>query len=478
MYPMTPTETELMSKKIEEDAPKITEMLKEQIELHNAKIPQIRQGVDYYFNKGEITKRKIEVFDENGNKTEDKDATNNKVPSGWHKLLVDQKVSYLVGDPITLSSKSEKDITPIQDVLGEEFEDVLPELVKNASNKGKEWLHPYIDENGNFNYMIIPNEEFIPLYADNRKKDVVGGIRFYAIDDELTKIELWDTEQVTFYEMIKDDIYIDVTVEVNPQSHFYYKNKGYGWSTDDKKIAPFIEFKNNEEGVSDLTFYKALIDVYDLLVSDVSNTLEDIQSFIYVLKGYEGTNAAEFMMNLKRYKMVSVSDGEGAGVDTLRAEVPVDAVKTHIDRIVQDIYTFGNGVNSSPDKFGNAPSGVAIKNLYSLLDMKSSIMERKFSKALEKFMWFVCEYLSISNQGDFDYKDLAFTFNKSILVNELEQITMAQQSLGVISQQTILENHPWVKDVQAEQERLEEEQNEYARNLSPVGGVNNEPTRD
>lgn len=463
MYPLEPTETEILAKQIAEEAPKDTEIIKEYIEKHKKNKSSIVEGVMYYFGKGDITKRVIYMYDENGNKVVDETATNNKIASGWHKLLVDQKVSYLVGDPITIASKSGKDITAIQETLGEEFEDILPELVKNASNKGREWLHPYIDEEGNFDYIIIPAEEFIPIYEDNTKKRLTAGIRYYQLDDEVTKIEVWDTEQVTYYEMIKGEIYLDVNEPVNPAPHFYYGSNGYGWGK-----VPFIEFANNEERVSDLAFYKSYIDSYDLLVSDVANTLEDIQSLILVLKGYEGTDLVEFLVNLKKYKAVNVGDEPGSGVDALKAEVPVDAVRTQLDRLTQDIFNFGQGVNSSPDKFGNAPSGVAIKNLYSLLDMKASVLERKFAKGLEKFIWFICEYLSISGKGDFDYKDITFTFNKALLVNELEMVQMAQQSMGVISHQTILENHPWVKDPNEEKKRLEEEQDEYSKFLSPV----------
>jgi SPP1 family phage portal protein len=191
-----------------------------------------------------------------------------------------------------------------------------------------------------------------------------------------------------------------------------------------------------------------------------------------VLKGYEGTSLAEFNANVKRYKVVAVSDEEGSGVDTLRAEVPVEATEAHLNRLKEDIYTFGQGVNGSPDKFGNAPSGVAIKNLYSLLDMKASIQERKFVKGLEKFLWFVCEYLSISGQGDFDYKDFPFTFNKTIMVNEtelLDNLTKSQASL-----ETKLENDPYVRDVDMEVERVKKEQEELYSQLPSLGGNANE----
>jgi SPP1 family phage portal protein len=468
LYPSSPTETEILNKKITDDAPKTEDVIRDYIEAHRMEIPKMQEGIDYYFAKGKISKRVIEVYGDGGAKSVDPDATNNKIPSGWHKLLVDQKVSYLVGDAITIASKTEKDIKAIQEALGEEFEDTMPELVKNASNKGRDWLHPYIDEEGKFDYIIIPAEEFIPIYDNNKRKHLQGGIRFYSLDDETTKIEVWDENVVTYYEMVNGEVVKDALEEINPASHFYYNDKGYGWGK-----VPFVEFANNEERVSDLIFYKNLIDCYDLLMSDVSNTLEDIQSFIYVLKGYEGTDLKQFTNDVKRYKVISMSDEQGSGVDTINAEVPVEAVKTHLERLAQDIYAFGQGVNSSPDKFGNAPSGVAIKNLYSLLDMKASMLERKFSKGLEKFIWFVCEYLSISGQGDFDYKDLTFTFNKSLLVNEMEIIQMAQQSQGLVSRLTILRNHPWVDNPTEEEKRLESEMDEYAKHLPAIGGKQN-----
>jgi SPP1 family phage portal protein len=466
MDPFTATQTETLSKQIEDDAPKTTDIIKHYIDEHQIKIPSIVRGVEYYLGGSDITKRQIYIYNDAGAKVPDIEATNNKIPSGWHKLLVDQKVSYLAGDPITIASKSEKKIEPIQEVLGEEFDDVLPELVKNASNKGEEWLHPYVDEEGNFDYIVIPREEFIPIYDNKKRKHLSAGIRLIELDDETTKVELWDSERVTFYEMVNGKLYLDQTEEVNPQSHFYLGDKGYGWGK-----VPFVGFDNNQEKVSDLVFYKALIDAYDLMRSDIANTLEDIQSIIYALKGYEGQSLGEFMSNLKRYKAISLSDEPGSGVDTIRAEVPVEATEAHLNRLREEIYAFGQGVNSSPDKFGNAPTGVAIKNLYSLLDMKASVLERKFSKGLEKFIWFVCEYLSISGKGDFDYKDITFTFNKTIMVNETELLDNLTKSGASI--ETKLEHDPFVTDVDKELKRLEKERelelDAYNSQLGKVG---------
>jgi SPP1 family phage portal protein len=466
MYPTTSTETERLIKIINDNKPTTTQIIKEYIDRHNT--APMKEGVRYYFNQNNILNRK-QYYWKDGVRIEDEEKPNNRIPHGWHKLLVDQKTSYLAGQPITISGDDKTLVEKVNEILGDEFDDIMPELVKNASNKGREWLHVYIDEDGKFDYLIIPAEEVIPIYDNTKRKNLDAVIRYYELDDGHMKIELWDKETVTYYELIDGEVVMDALVEVNPAPHFLYiqneKSTGYGWGE-----VPFIEFKNNEEAVSDLTFYKQLIDAFDKVVSDVSNNLEEIQSLIYVLKGYEGQSLSEFMENLKRYKAISVEADPGSGVDTIQAEVPIASVDSHLNRLEESIFTFGQGVNTNSDKFGNAPSGISLKFLFSLLDMKANWLERKFTKGLYWLFWFVTEYLKMTNQvpNTADYRKLKVTFNKSMLVNEMEQVQIAAQSKGIISDETVLANHPWVEDVEEEKKRIEEERDAFAVSL-PTG---------
>ncbi|PZX07911.1 SPP1 family phage portal protein [Psychrobacillus insolitus] len=471
--PFSVTHGEELIAIIEQNAPKQEDVIKEIYDSFDSRT--MLEGVNYYFKESDIKQRKIMATDEGGNVVPDNDATNNKIASGFHKILVDQKVAYLSGEPMVFGSKSEdaKTLELIDELLGEEFEDVLPELIINVSNKGREWMHPYVNEDGDFEYMIVPAEEFIPLFDRKKKRKLVAGIRFYPISEDVIKFEMWTSKDVTYYEMIGDKLVLDVNEEVNPAPHFWQGTKAMNWGD-----VPFIEFANNEARISDLHFVKGEVDAYDRLVSDAQNTLEDMQSLIYVLKGYEGTNLAQFNTQLKRYKVISIAADEGAGVDTLKAEVPVEAYKTQSDKLMDNIYAFGQGVNPSPDIIGNAPSGVALKNLYSLLDMKASMLERKFTLSLRRFMWFVSEYAKFSKKGDFNYRDITFTFSKMLLTNEAEIIQMARDSDGVISKTTILENHPWVKDAELEKQRLEDDALLYGDSLEPLGGEGDGSTGD
>lgn len=426
-------------------------IIKDLIESHNPEA--LLKGARYYHNENKIKNRQIWFYDETGKKTVDEAATNNKIPHNWHKLLVDQKVSYFLGRPPVISAPDEQYTQAINDWLDEYFDDALQELGKNASNKGKEHLHPFIDEKGNFDYIVIPAEQVIVIYDTAYQRNIVAAIRYYPFvinGVETIRAEWWDEKTVTYWIKTPEGYVLDDAVENNPDSHFYYNNKGYGWER-----VPFVEFRNNEEMYSDLKYYNEIIDIYDLVVSDMANDLTDLAKLIYVLKGYDGTSLEEFKRNLQYFRAVKVN--ESGGLNTMNAEVLTEAIDSFLDRTEENIFLFGQGVNIKTDKFGANPTGVALKFLYTSLDLKANIMARKFTRGIKEFIWFLTEWMKLAGKGQYDADTVKVTFSKSMLTNDLELVTMGQQSKGVISDETIVTNHPWVDDVQEEIGRLEKE---------------------
>ncbi|MGX6634128.1 phage portal protein [Bacillus velezensis] len=471
MYPITPTHTEELLKIIQDSAETSdtlpnTTVIQKMIDKHELDRDRMLEGVAYYMNQADIKKR-LRYFYEGGIRKIDTEKPNNRISHNWHKLLVQQKVQYLVGKPITFNAEDSKFLKLVNDFVNEDFDDVMNELLKNASNKGSEWLHPFVDEDGEFDFIRIPAEEVIAVYDTTKKRKLLYAIRYYDvknIDDEYTrKVELYTDEQIFYYVMHDGTLVLDFDYERNPESHFYLGNVGYGWGK-----VPLIEFKNNEEGVSDLVFYKDLIDQYNSNISNNANTFDEMQDFIYILKNFGGQNLSEFMTNLRYYKAVEV--GSDGGMDMKTAEVPIDSANTHLDRLEENIYRFGQGVNNNPDKVGNSPTNVAIKNLYSLLDLKANEAERKFRPALHAFFWFFTEYLRMTGQGEYDHTLLQMTFNRSRMTNELEEVQMGNQSTD-LSKETRLAHHPWVDDVEAEMKRIESEEIEYRNSMPPLTDV-------
>jgi len=408
-------------------------------------------GVDYYNNDTHIKDRQIWYY-EDGQKKVDTEATNHRVSHNWHKILVDQKVAYLLGRPPLISAEDKQFARHLNALLDETWADRLQELAKNASNKGVEWLMPFIDAAGSFRHIIVPAEQCVPIYETDYEEELVAMLRYYPAvvgGETKTRAEWWTAEGVSTYIETEAGVY-----ELESEDgHFLMNETPMGWGR-----VPFVEFPNNTDRFADLKYYKEQIDVYDIIVSDLANDLTDVQKLIFVLKGYGGQSLAEFLQNLRYYRAIQVDTEAGAGVETLSADPPITAIDSSLDRLEENIFLFGQGVNVKTDKFGSAPSGIALKFLYTLLDLKSNIMARRFSVAIKTLCWFAARYLEIKGVGTFDPHGVKITYNKSLLINDLELSQIAESSMGVISQETIVAHHPWVEDVQVEMGRIAEEQ--------------------
>lgn len=207
MYPMTPTHTEELLKIIQDSAETSdtlpdTTVIQKMIDKHELERDRMLEGVAYYMNQADIKKR-LRYFYEDGVRKIDTEKPNNRISHSWHKLLVQQKVQYLVGKPITFNADDSKFLKLVNDFVNEDFDDCIQELLKNASNKGREWLHPFVDEEGKFDFIRIPAEEVIPVYETTKKRKLLYAIRYYDvknIDDEFTrKVELYTDEQIFYY---------------------------------------------------------------------------------------------------------------------------------------------------------------------------------------------------------------------------------------------------------------------------------------
>ncbi len=422
------------------------------------------KGEKYYKVKNDILDRKMYRY-ENEQRVEDETKTNNKLAHGFMHTLVDDKVNYLLVKPYTLECKNKKYLKTVTDALGKRFQKKLSQLGTEASNKGKAWMHPYINQNGEFKTMKISSEQCIPLWTDNDHEEVQAFIRFYGVEvyegkekKIIIKVEYHTVDGVAYYmqngngEIILDaEMYLNTDAENLTLPHYEGNGVPGSWGR-----VPFIPFKNNDFELPDLQFVKTLVDDYDKTRSDVSNDIEDIKNFIMALRGYGGENLSDFMRDLAYYRAVKLDPDENAGLDKVETTVNIDAAEKHYQQLRKDIFDFGQGVDKNSDKLGNSPSGIALKFIYSGLDLNCNAMEDNFKWAFEQLLYFVNKYLELTKQPVSD-EEITIVFNRDIAINESQAITDCQNSKGTISNQTIIANHPWVKDAEDELTQIEEE---------------------
>jgi SPP1 family phage portal protein len=281
----------------------------------------------------------------------------------------------------------------------------------------------------------------------------------------ITKIEFWDNTGVKRYEKTSEGMVPDVAFG-DEASHFTVtvdgKEIGYNWER-----VPFICFKYNEEEISIVEMIKSLVDDYDEKKSDSSNNLEDLPNSIFVVKNYGGQDLGEFRRNLSQYRAALV--GDNGGIDTISLDINVEAFKTHMDMMRKDIYEFGRGVDTQSQNFGNSPSGIALKFLYADLDLDANIIETEFQASLEQLLWFIDQHFANTGIGDFANDDVDFVFNRSIIVNESDAIANVKNSMGIVSEQTLLAHHPFVNDTSAELDQIKSESEQKLNAFNGLG---------
>ena len=421
-------------------------------------------GERYYRAENDILNRKMLRY-ENERWVKDETKANNRLAHGFMRNLVDDKINYLLLKPLAMTCEDEEYLKAVKQTLGRRFQKRLAQLGYEASNKGIAWLHPYINSAGEFKIMRIPSEQCIPIWIDNDHEELEAFIRYYDVEVYegkekriVTKIEFHTADGVEYYEkapsgevILDAEKYLDVEGDGILLPHFTVDGEPGTWDR-----VPFIPFKNNDMELPDLQFVKTLIDDYDRTRSDISNLLEEVRSVIFALRGYGGENLGDFMRDLAHYRAVKLDADEHAGIDLLQAKIDIDAAQKHWEALKKDIFDFGQGVDEDKDKIGNAPSGIALRFLYSNLDLKCNTLEEWFKWGFEQLLYFVNRYHEIMKLPVSD-KEIKIVFNRDIAVNESQAITDCLNSKGIISDKTIIANHPWVEDIEEELKQIEEE---------------------
>ncbi|UAW07815.1 portal protein [Psychrobacillus phage PVJ1] len=413
-------------------------------------------GEAYYLDKMDIRTTKHQAIEWKSNL---------KLEHGFAKKLVNQKVGYLLSKEPTIATEAEKYADQLKVVFNRKFLKTLKNIGKEAINKGKAYMHVHFDEEGNLAFKKLPSQQVIPFWKDSEHAEVTSFIYFYSetiyenrIKKVIEKVEYHHDKGVDYFifdgaKLVPDDM---AGLEVN--YHFKIGEEGYLW-----KRIPLIPFKYNEEEQPLIDSIKSLVDNYNLQASTNADLLADLPQIIWKLINYGGVDLEEFLSDLNKYKTVKTDDGGDVG--TIQTTPETDATEKELDRGRKSIYEFGRGVDTTDSNLGNA-SGVALRYRYSDLDMDCNTLETEFQSSLEHLMWFVNQYLQVKGLGDFTNETVDFIFNRDIIINESEVITDAKNSVEILDDQTIRENHPWyTKDVEdrlkkqkLEQQKLMEQQ--------------------
>ena len=466
-----------------------------------------RKGQAYYDGDHDIRNYRLFYYNSDGNLVEDKTRSNIKIPHPFFTELVDQAVQYVLSGQ---DGFIKSDIPELQEELDYYFnnnEDFLSELSETLTGcmvKGFDYMHSYKNEDERTAFQWSDSIGVIEVRAKDTD-DHTEHVIFWYIDriekgqKKIKRIQVWDSKQIYFYVQTDEgEIEKDSTEKNNPKPHTLFQDEKDGAITyEEFGFIPFFRLDNNKKQFSDLKTVKALIDDYDLMASSLSNNLQDFDTPLHVVRGFQGDNLDELQNNLKTKKIVGV-DAEG-GIDVQTVDVPFEARKAKMELDEKNIYRFGMGLNTSGLKDTSATTNIQIKAMYSLLDLKCSKLIRRIKQFLRKLLKVVLDEINDINGTDYQQKDVYFEFEPEIMsnANENAQIAKTEAETKQIEVNTILnvaanvgdeqalraicEIMEWDFDeLQSQVEKLKEEQNTVNAKAMLEGVVTDDepPTED
>lgn len=443
-------------------------------------------GEKYYLGEHDILQRKRTVIGENGELQEVDNLPNNKIIDNQYAKLVDQKVNYLLGQPLTFDSENKTYIDLLKKIFNNRFQRTLKNIGQDALNGGIAWLHPYYNEQGELAFKKFEPYEILPFWKDAEHTILDFAVRIYEVEAYegpkeiiIEKVEVYSKNGIDRYVLQNGSLIPDVE---NPSSNYIVvidedgKEVSYNW----EKI-PLIPFKYNNKEIPLIKKVKSLQDGINTILSDFENNMqEDARNTILVLVNYDGQNLGEFRRNLAQYGAVKVKTVDGATGDlkTLTVEVNSDNYKAILEIFKKALIENAMGYDAKDDRLAGNPNQMNILSMYSDIDLDANGMETEFQASFEELLWFVNTHLANTGKGDFSNETVTVIFNRDIMMNESEVIDNCKKSMGILSHETIIGQHPWISDVSNELERIKEEKksamDEYLDSFNPVKQPYNE----
>lgn len=422
-------------------------------------------GDNYYRGKHDIQFKQRTAIGENGKLTILDNLPNNKIIDNQYKKMVDQKVQYIVGQPFLIQSENQQFVDAVKPYLQtKKFYKFIKAVMKDAVNCGIGWVYPHYNNDGEYVYTRFKPHEIIPMWADAEHTVLDCAIRTYEVvayegieEKIVTKVEVFNPDGIYYFEL-KDENLIPEDPFFEPYFTVFHDDgteHNYKWD----KI-PLIAFRSNEEETPLISRCKSMQDGLNKIESQWQDQMEeDPRNTIMVLVNYDGQNLGEFRQNLAQYGAVKVRsmDGNHGDVKTLQIQVNSENYKAIIEQFKKAIVENCMGYDAKDDRIGANANEMNLKSMYSDIELEANGMETELQAAFEDLVWFLNCHLANTNVGDFEGEDWHIIFNRDIMINESSVINDIKNSVGILSDETLIAQHPWIDDVDSELEKVKKQ---------------------
>lgn len=364
----------------------------------------------------------------------------NRIAVNFAKYIVDTMNGFFLGNPIKISVDGEaeevKNYVEFLDQYNDQ-DDNNAELSKLCSIFGNGYEMYYVDPIGNVGITYLSPMDGFMIYDDSVLQRERYFVRLYIDDDQVLHGSVSDDEFVQWF-TIKGKLVRDE------------EKKKHGFDG-----VPATEYVENRERIGIFEPVLTMINAYNKAISEKANDVDYFaDAYLKVLGAYLDK---EDVKHIRDDRIINF-DGEANKLNVDFLQKPDgDTTQEHlIDRLEKLIFHISMVANISDENFGTS-SGIAMKYKLQAMHNLEKTKERKFTSGMNRRYRLIFSN-PVSGMKNEDWVKLHYKFTPNIPANVLEETEIAGNLDGIVSQETQLGTLSIVDNVQAEIDKLEEEQ--------------------
>lgn len=394
---------------------------------------QAAEGQRYYEAEHDILNYRMFYYNADGILVEDKARSNSRICHPFFTEHVDQLTAFILSfeeNPIQAKPTADGLQDHLDVYFDDEFWGEMGEVISGTTAKGFDYLYGYKNHEDRTAFQHADGMGVVEV-RETETDDHCAYVLYWFVDrigkDKklITRIQVHDKDQIWFYIQEDDGKLIpDYNHRINPCPNVVWKDPDTGvYYGDSLGFIPFWRLDYNRKQYSALKPIKGLIDDYDLMECGLSNNVQDFDTPIHLVKGFDGDDLNELQQNIKTKKIMGMPTD--AGLDIVTVDIPYQARKVKADEDEKNIYRFGMAFNSAQSGDGNI-TNVVIRSRYTLLELKADKLITRIKQFFKPIIRVVIDEINSKNGTDYQYTDVEVKFKPIIPTNEQENVANAK----------------------------------------------------
>lgn len=416
---------------VNKEAELTTELLYKIITRFNLETkPRLRKYKNYYDGIHAILEKKYN------------DATKpcNRTVINYCKNIVDCYCGYLA-TPDFISYRSDNDIESIMEVLRyNDYQCEDSDFLLDALIYGTAAELMFMDNEAKVRFRLINPEQCFGIYDDSLTGDLLYFVRMYKesewSESDTYCVDVYDDWQIKHYKM--NGVNGGLTF-VSEEFHYF------------SQCPANIFYLPDERSIFD-----CILTIQDSYNELLSAEIDDYQAFCDAYLTLTGMDAErDDIASMKASRVLLLPEGGNAQWLTKNAN---DAqIQNMLDNLHKAAYREASCPDFSSESFvGGVSSGIAIQYRLTGMETRAGKIEGLMKKALQRRIEIICGIASLK-LGEEVFRDIQIDFKRNIPEDLTAAINTVNQLKGSVSDATLLGQLPFITDVNAELERLEEQ---------------------